>query len=335
MERERVVKRNAFTLVELLVVIAIIGILIALLLPAVQAAREAARRSQCSNQLKQLGLAMLNYESTHRVLPPAGLDYGNTPHTDSTPTTILNVSGFMLMLPFMEQQAVYNRYNFKGSAGAYNPGGIPLAGDPGLNGNDQIVAMQLPIFYCPSDDGPRAMPWIGSSYGISGNSTLYGARTCYEFSSNPGNEYGYGNSWNYFSGSTSRALFGQNSAARLGDVKDGTSNTTAFIETTLLTGDGGSNAWGYRGHVMVGVALYGNPPYGINQWQAPASWSSWYSSAPVVGKVVEWGNAGSLHPAGCQVCMADGSVRFVNESTNLITLQRMGYIGDGATLGDF
>jgi prepilin-type N-terminal cleavage/methylation domain-containing protein len=98
MKRIRTYDRAGFTLVELLVVIAIIGVLIALLLPAVQAAREAARRSQCTSQLKQLGLAMLNYESTHRVLPPAGLAYGNTPHTDSTPKTILNLSGFVLML---------------------------------------------------------------------------------------------------------------------------------------------------------------------------------------------------------------------------------------------
>jgi prepilin-type processing-associated H-X9-DG protein len=164
---------------------------------------------------------------------------------------------------------------------------------------------------------------------------LYGALTCYEFSTNPGAEYGYGNSWNYFAGSKTRALFGQDSATKWGDVKDGTSNTTAFVETTLLTGDGGSNAWGYRGHVMVGVALYGNAPYGINQWQSPASWSSWYSAPPVVGKVVEWGNAGSLHPGGCQACMADGSVHFIGEATDLITLQRMGYIADGAILGSY
>ncbi len=338
MNREQTRNRKAFTLVELLVVIAIIGILIALLLPAVQAAREAARRSQCSNQLKQLGLGMLNYESTHRVLPPAGLAYGWTPHTDSTPKTILNLNGFVLMLPFVEQQAVYNKYKMNGSAGAYDTNGIPLAGDPGTNGNDALMAMQLPIFYCPSDDGPRAMPWTGAAspnYGISSTSSLYGARTCYEFSTSPGNELSYGNSWNYFSSSPARCLFGQDSATRLADIKDGTSNVTAFVETTLATGDGGSNAWGYRGWVMCGVSLYGNYPNGINQWQAPASWSSWYSAPPMVGKVIEWGNAGSLHPAGCQACMADGSVHFINETTNLLTLQRLGTIGDGATLGSY
>ncbi|HVX64831.1 MAG TPA: DUF1559 domain-containing protein [Pirellulales bacterium] len=332
----RSVGRRGFTLVELLVVIAIIGILIALLLPAVQAAREAARRSQCTNQLKQLGLAVVNYESTHRVLPPAGLNYGFTPHYDGAITSTLNLNGFMLLLPFMEQQAVYNQYNFNGSAGAYAPSGPALAGDPGLNGNDKIVAMQLPIFYCPSDDGPRSTSSIGSNYGISSNSTLHGALTCYEFCSNTNQEWSYGNSWNYFASSkVTRAPFGQNSACKWSDITDGTSNVTGFVETTLRTGDGGSNAWGYRGWVMVGVRLYGTGPNGVNQWQAPASWSSWYTAPPMVGKVIQWGNAGSLHPAGCQVCMLDGSVRFISETTDLLTQQRLGYIADGAVLGDF
>jgi prepilin-type N-terminal cleavage/methylation domain-containing protein len=332
--------RQGFTLVELLVVIAIIGILIALLLPAVQAAREAARRSQCTSQLKQLGLAVLNYESTHRVLPPAGLNYGFTPHTDGMTTSTLNLNGFMLLLPFLEQQAVYDKYNFNGSAGAFISGANgtspALAGDPGLNGNDKIVAMNLPIFYCPSDDGPKSTSAIGSNYGISSNSTLHGALTCYEFCTNTNQEWSYGNSWNYFASSkVTRAPFGQNSAAKLADVTDGTSNVTAFVETTLRTGDGGSNAWGYRGWVMVGVRLYGTGPNGINQWVAPASWSAWYTAPPMVGKVIQWGNAGSLHPAGCQACMLDGSVKFMNESMNLTTQLQLGYIADGVALGNY
>ena len=333
-----VARRSGFTLVELLVVIAIIGILIALLLPAVQAAREAARRSQCNNQLKQFGLSILNYESTHRVFPPAGLDYGWTPHNDGAPKSILNLNGFLLLLPFLEQQAIYAKYNFNGSAGAYDTNGIPLAADPGSIGNDQIVAMQLPIFYCPSDDGPRAMPWTGTSspnYGISKLSSLFGARTCYEFSTNPAQEQGAGNSWNYYaSAKVTRALFGQNSSAKMGDVTDGTSNVTAFVETTLLTGNGGSNAWGYRGWVMNGVSLYGTGPNGLNQWQAPASWSTWYTAGPIVGKVITWGNAGSLHPGGCNVVMADGSTHFISESTDLLTQKYLGFIADGVTLGN-
>jgi prepilin-type N-terminal cleavage/methylation domain-containing protein len=100
--------RRGFTLVELLVVIAIIGVLVALLLPAVQAAREAARRSQCSNNLKQLSLALHNYEGTHLTLPPSGIDSNQ-------------MSWTVLLLPFFEQQALYDQFNFnKGSWNSFN-----------------------------------------------------------------------------------------------------------------------------------------------------------------------------------------------------------------------
>src|SRR5438876_1373568 len=102
------IRRRGFTLVELLVVIAIIGVLVALLLPAVQAAREAARRAQCSNNLKQLSLALLNYETVHNTLPPAGIDSNQ-------------MSWAVLLLPYFEQQALYDQFNFnKGSWQAFN-----------------------------------------------------------------------------------------------------------------------------------------------------------------------------------------------------------------------
>src|SRR6188474_2683919 len=97
--------RRAFTLVELLVVIAIIGVLVALLLPAVQAAREAARRMSCSNNLKQLSLALHNYEDTHKTLPPAGIDSNQ-------------MSWTVLLLPYMEQKPLYDQFNF--NKGAWN-----------------------------------------------------------------------------------------------------------------------------------------------------------------------------------------------------------------------
>ena len=101
-------QRTAFTLVELLVVIAIIGVLVALLLPAVQSAREAARRSQCTNNLKQLSLALHNYETVHNTLPPAGIDSNQMGWT-------------VLLLPFFEQQALYDQFNFnKGAWNAFN-----------------------------------------------------------------------------------------------------------------------------------------------------------------------------------------------------------------------
>jgi prepilin-type N-terminal cleavage/methylation domain-containing protein len=340
--------RSGFTLVELLVVIAIIGILIALLLPAVQAAREAARRSQCTNNLKQLGIAAQNYVDTHRVFPPAGLNYGWSSTDVGQPiNTVLNVSGFVLMLPFLEQQAIYQRYNLNGSAGWFIQGSSSsgvLAADPVACGNATLMAMQPPVFYCPSDDGSHAMPYNMSSgwsarYGISDQSALFGGRTSYEFSVNPSYEVSYANNWDWMGTNypKNRCLFGQGSRATFADIRDGASNTTAFIETTLNVFNGGSNAWGYRGWVMTGVSLYGSGPNGINQWIAPASWSSWAGSPQSTwrpGRLITWGNAGSLHQAGCQACMADGSVRFINESTNLTILAYLGYINDGVAVGE-
>jgi prepilin-type N-terminal cleavage/methylation domain-containing protein/prepilin-type processing-associated H-X9-DG protein len=344
---QSVVRRTAFTLVELLVVIAIIGILIALLLPAVQAAREAARRGQCSNNLKQLGLAMQNYADTHRVTPPAGLNYGWCSSNVGAPIPLVqNISGFVLMLPFMEQQALYQQYNFNGSAGWFVQGASSsgvLAADPATCGNVNVMAQQPPVFYCPSDDGAHAMPYNNASgwsarYGISSNSAAYGGRTSYEFSTNPNYEVNDANNWDWMAINNPklRALFGQASKAKFGDVRDGLSNTTAFIETTLNVFNGGSNAWGYRGWVMTGVSLYGTGPNGINQWIAPASWASWAGSPQSTwrpGRLITWGNAGSLHGAGCQVTMADGSVRYINEGTDINILQYLGYIADGVSVG--
>ena len=108
-------RRLAFTLVELLVVIAIIGILVALLLPAIQAAREAARRTECTNKMKQLGVAIHNYHDTHKQFPPAGINYGWAGAGVTNPITgqILNVSGWSMTLPFLEQQQLYDQYDFK------------------------------------------------------------------------------------------------------------------------------------------------------------------------------------------------------------------------------
>ena len=109
-------RKRAFTLVELLVVIAIIGILVALLLPAIQAAREAARRSQCQNNVKQLGVALHNYHDTNKVFPPGGIDYGWSSNmagsAEPANKLVKNLNGLALLLPYLEQQSLYSQMDF-------------------------------------------------------------------------------------------------------------------------------------------------------------------------------------------------------------------------------
>lgn len=145
--------RSAFTLVELLVVIAIIGILVALLLPAVQSAREAARRIQCTNQFKQLGLAILNYESARKELPPAYTpNYTGAPLTGNCPGTVgtgradngLSEHNFIaFILPFMERAAVYDQIDFTQDWDSRLPAGATVT-------NRQVATTVLPELICPS-----------------------------------------------------------------------------------------------------------------------------------------------------------------------------------------
>ena len=164
--------RSAFTLVELLVVIAIIAILVSLLLPAVNSAREAARRTQCINNLKQIGLAMLNYESVNKHLPYGrpGCDstsdpecnpnLGGQPHNEKT-----GVSGFVLMLPFMEEQALYDQLNVVlvgpssgGPTGIWWSGAATqnfpnLDGWSSVDGVKDAMGVRPTSFVCPSSEG--------------------------------------------------------------------------------------------------------------------------------------------------------------------------------------
>lgn len=320
-----------FTLVELLVVIAIIGVLVGLLLPAVQAAREAARRMQCSNNLKQLGLALHNYHDTYRVFPASGYSWKACQQTGVYAGDIpaLNASGWLAALPFFEQGNIYSRYNAGGAASlATSTGGgspAPMAGDPVLNGNAALVAQKLDIFICPSDPNDPYLPEGSAFYSIKPGSGLRGARTNYDFSVN------CHINCNFFKNLAGnlRNMFGENSRTTLGSVTDGTSNTFMIGETTLDVVNGDGNAWGYRGWVMIGVdgSCTQQNGRGINiKDRGPTR------PQQIPGQLGSWAWAGSNHPGGCHFTLGDGSVHFVAQTIDFTVLTNLCRMADGQTV---
>jgi len=207
--------RRGFTLIELLVVIAIIGVLIALLLPAVQAAREAARRSQCNNNLKQIGLAMHNYHSALNVFPMAkSRAYANPGNSQAGWT---EWSGHAMMLPYLEQQPIYNAINFY-FAGGYNAA---------ASINSTAYNAKIKTFLCPSD----------SYAGVSNTNSYYASKGTTTQ-----------NGWQQ----QSTGPFTKGLAYGIEAITDGTANTVAFSE--VLTGNS-NNATLYRGNGITGVGL--------------------------------------------------------------------------------
>jgi len=363
--------RRAFTLVELLVVIAIIGILIALLLPAVQAAREAARRSQCTNNLKQYGIAIHNYIDTYKTFPMSGngaqawWDAGNQ----------LGWQG--RILPFTENSPMAAQYK-EGSSITANvwDAGSPNAGyaipgqfvQVGNTGTPTRLRKFLPAYSkCPSDISPRTrFGWSGNddvsfpSYGGSLGSQYAPSAdgNCNPFLSfalKPNPNYQHGNSANPndISGIFGRILWGE-AANTPALVTDGLSNTIMVGEILPQcndhSSDGGAfyfNASGNaHAHTLVPINDMTtchvwdtlNPDLSVNLGAAQAA----AAADPLASNAAcaHWNNWNyswgfrSKHPAGCNFLMADGSARFVNQSINHVLYQRLGGKADGLSIGD-
>ena len=333
------VKRRGFTLIELLVVIAIIAVLIGLLLPAVQAAREAARRMQCTNNMKQIGLAIHNYHSAFDVLPPVGgIDInGNTGGSGLVPQT---ASVHMRLLNYLEHVDVYNAYNFKL--------GDVLAGSS-VPANTTVMSTAIAGYLCPSDANP------GSTGNLVGGFTT--PITCVNYAINAGgnrqNSGGAVNGVAWWLGGNSS----YGNRVNLAAITDGTSNTAAFSE--WVKGKSGALAPGNNLVYMISGYANGGAQGDYNACLAATAplWDNkgeywtlqdtgrggpyYHVMTPnkrgcAVGAA--FGNAdsfigpGSFHPGGSNMLVMDGSVRFLKDTVTVPIWNALGSRAGGEVI---
>ncbi len=329
-------RKTGFTLIELLVVIAIIAILIALLLPAVQQAREAARRSTCKNNLKQIGLALHNYLETHRVFPSGALSRINP--GDTVSGLEWRPTGFMLILPFIDQQPLYDIYDFNCGTG----GCADTSGDTPQNAF--LDQGKLPIYQCPSMSSSLANLRVNPRDGHLDN-TDAGTTYTSSYALNSGGKYNSGRDdyWNRRSridnvNTSTIGVFFPNSSSTMADLKDGSSNTflageaeqddtSTNISALGIDGDVTNRRHAYwtEGHHHVMRSTL-NPPF------------------PSIGECVSKTGIdyrectmtfGSPHAGGLHMLMGDGSTRFVSENIHITTWRNLGYMKDGNPVGEF
>ncbi len=293
--------RQAFTLIELLVVIAIIAVLIALLLPAVQQAREAARRSQCKNNLKQLGLALHNYHDSANIFP-LNSSYSGGP-------ALNNRSGYVGMLPYLDQANIYNQMNMSVS-GIVAP-------------NLAFTQKPLTILLCPSDPDGQKTNLLGQD---AGTSTAMAASD-YAFSlgdyTNVSTTTGATQSPQYGNGVlvSSRGMFSRgNWSARMRDVTDGTSNTIILGEC-IGNWCGWQIGWGFQSFATTAQVInYQN---------------SVLKNSASIGTHDNCIAFRSLHVGGAHFLMTDGSVRFLSENISGVTYNGLASRAGGEVLGEF
>lgn len=335
-------QRPAFTLIELLVVIAIIAVLIALLLPAVQQAREAARRTQCKNNLKQLGLAFHSYHDTVNTFPPGWIGKGSG-----------NYSGFgwnSMLLPYFDQGPLYNILTTTAIPNMLT----------GLAANTSTATSKttdtpLAALRCPSDPGTATAITTVTGVNVQFGRTNYPAVCGF----NP-NLQGISTNWgvapmtgvattNQLMGSMWvnqttimwGGCFGENTRKGIRDITDGTSNTLLVGERYTPQESGSGVAATIAGDtIWAGTPLSASPTSGswlqalvLGECTTRVNFGTTISSGGTPR--ADTAGFGSMHTGGCHFLMGDGAVRFISENIDMNTYRALSRISDGSVVGDF
>jgi prepilin-type N-terminal cleavage/methylation domain-containing protein/prepilin-type processing-associated H-X9-DG protein len=365
----RTKKHRGFTLIELLVVIAIIAVLVSLLLPAVQQAREAARRSQCKNNLHQIGLALMNYESTFSTLPmgsyvPWGKRGGGDCHMDYTGPFGPNWA--VAILPWIEQVGLYqaNYANLQTYPGVFVgvPTNTPPAGVNGLTWRTTLVDQRIPLYLCPSDANNNsannynnpAVPggvngWARGNYGATAGYDDYDhvARGAI-IASAKSNVAGA-------AGLVSSPVMSSSYGARIAEISDGTSNVNMVDELRAglsaidprgvwaMGFSGASICNGGRGtyNPSPNNALGGVAADGGDELQDGAIYCTVQTAqinlmgCTTSGTLMTSSQSRSMHAGGVNVCFCDGSVHFISNNIAELTWCRLQSKSDGQVAGDY
>lgn len=338
---------SGFTLVELLVVIAIIGILVALLLPAIQAAREAARRSQCQNNLRQLSLGVVNYESAKKEYPPGGVN------ENSSVSGPQGAGWSIYILPYMEEQALFDKYDFNA------PNEYPTGR------NKEVRETNLKTHDCPTDEETdlNDRPWSGGGSGVlynrgsyRGNSGVCTPQSRAFWDSAPEQNLKYKNERGPLPGIGAVYIdpFGPNrrfqhaigrltSPTKIADITDGTSNTLLLgekshlvlpssIPDAALEGPRRRTFWAYTYTSYQRSLTF--PQSGtasiINDYSRCLEISSGLFGGDNICKR-SWG---SLHSGGFNIAMCDGSGQFISDSIDIFIFGAMSTIANGEIIAD-
>lgn len=324
-------RSRGFTLIELLVVIAIIAILIALLLPAVQQAREAARRTQCKNNLKQLGLALHNYESTFNMFPASRIDL--------TTPVVFQQSWTVMVLPYLEQAPMYSIYNFN----------VPWYSQV----NAPVTTTQLPAFVCPSNASSPATPPVAmyQSLGVTWGQPIFG-RGDYGSINAVRNAVWVASGLPSIGAREKLGAMGRGpGGTRLRDITDGTTNTIMLAEDSgrpnfFLKGPKAStnpksggrygqftqDGWGWA-DINSGQSVDGSNTAGV-QNVSNTNGTTTISGTCFINCTND-SELFSFHVGGVQVLMCDGSVRFVSENINGGSLASLITRDGGEVVGEF